>query len=130
MVKIKTGSWVGERPLINVVAYMGFMLNSIARVRDYIMPNGDWDKERLTASLPIEVVNQILCIIPPTLLASPDTSYWALSPSSTWTTLPLISGDTRRQEEILVGWTPPPKEWIAVNSDGAYKSAVRIASAV
>ncbi|EOY21875.1 Uncharacterized protein TCM_014026 [Theobroma cacao] len=48
---------------------------------------------------------------------------------STWTFVPLINGGMKRQEEILVGWTPPPKEWITVNSDGAYNSVARIASA-
>ncbi|EOY24207.1 Non-LTR retroelement reverse transcriptase [Theobroma cacao] len=64
---------------------MGFMSNLRAWVRDYIMPNGDWDKERLTFILPIEVVNQILYIIPPTLSASLDMPYWALSPSRYFT---------------------------------------------
>ncbi|EOY25852.1 Non-LTR retroelement reverse transcriptase [Theobroma cacao] len=100
-------TWVGEVPLINVVADMGFMLNLRARVKDYIMPNGDWDKERLTSILPIEVVNQILCIIPPTLSASLDMPYWALSPygyftiSSTYKHLGSLADSTREENNKM-----------------------------
>ncbi|EOY13502.1 Non-LTR retroelement reverse transcriptase, putative [Theobroma cacao] len=123
----------------------GFMLNPSAPVRDYIMPNGVWDKERdclvvealWRRILPQIGINQFfqaplidwLCC---ELYIESQLSIiksMAVDTHNTWTTLPLLTGGLSRKEEILVGWTPPPEEWIAMNSDRAYKSAVGTTSA-
>lgn len=51
---------------------------------------------------------------------------------ATWNnrlTCPLQNGRPARQEGILVGWVSPPVDWIALNSDGAYRSRRGVASA-
>ncbi|EOY02376.1 LINE-type retrotransposon LIb DNA, Insertion at the S11 site-like protein [Theobroma cacao] len=52
----------------------------------------------------------------------------AVTTWNNWLTCPLQNGRPGRQEEILIGWAPPPVDWIALNSDGAYKSGKGVAS--
>ncbi|EOY09963.1 Uncharacterized protein TCM_025332 [Theobroma cacao] len=100
--------WLGDLPLLNNATDKVFLVDMRDRVRDYMMSNGEWDKYRLTFMLPVEMVKKILYLIHPSLSASLDMPYWALTSfgdltiSSTYDQLKtLFDSDKRVRHRLL-----------------------------
>ncbi|EOY34512.1 Uncharacterized protein TCM_042164 [Theobroma cacao] len=102
--------WLGDLPLFNIAAEEGFLVDMTDWVRDFMSPNGEWDKERLTAALLMEVVKKVLYLIPPNLAACLDEPYWALTSfghftiSSAYDHLKSPSDSIRLENSKLWSW--------------------------